>query len=176
MKQILFLACCAALLAACNSQPSTTVKEESKPAASNIQLPYTAEYSSQWNDKVSDEDLLTVLNSYKFWQTNDMKALEGTLADSVHFESYAGFKYNGPKAGLLKMWTKSRDSLSKVDLMMDAWVKSHSIDKNTDFVTVWYKEIDTYKDGRVDSAYYVDDNLVEKGKIVWYAQSKRVLK
>jgi hypothetical protein len=74
------------------------------------------------------------------------------------------------------MWTKSRDSLSKVDLMMDAWVKSHSIDKNTDFVTVWYKEIDTYKDGRVDSAYYVDDNLVEKGKIVWYAQSKRVLK
>lgn len=175
MKQLLFLALCAALLAACNSEPAT-IKSENKPDASNIQLPFTAAYSSQWNDKVSDADLLTVLNSYKHWQNNDMKALDAVMADSVEFESHSGFKYKGPKAGLLEMWAKSRDSLSKVDLVMDAWVKSHSLDKNTDFVTVWYKEIDTYKDGRVDSAYYVDDNLIEKGKIAWYAQTKRVLK
>jgi len=175
MKQILFLACCAALLAACNSEPAQ-VKDEKKAEASNVQLPFTAAYSSQWNDMVSDADLLTVLNSYKYWQDNDMKGLESVLADTISFESYAGFKHNGPKAKLLEMWGKSRDSLSKVDLVMDAWVKSHSIDKNTDFITVWYKETDTYKDGRVDSAYYVDDNMMVNGKIAWYAQSKRVLK
>jgi len=32
---------------------------------------------------------------------------------------------------------------------------------------------ETYKDGRVDSAYWHDVNMVKNGKIVWYSQYKR---
>ena len=42
-------------------------------------------------------------------------------------------------------------------------------------VVVWYKQIDTYKSGRVDSAHYHDINMVKGGKIVWYSQYKRPL-
>ena len=48
---------------------------------------------------------------------------------------------------------------------MDVWLPVHSNDKNEDAVLVWYKEIDTYKSGKVDSAYYNDINGIKDGKI-----------
>jgi hypothetical protein len=49
-------------------------------------------------------------------------------------------------------------------------------DKKEGYVVAWYKETDTYKNGKVDSAYYHDINQVKDGKIVWYAQYKRPAK
>ena len=40
----------------------------------------------------------------------------------------------------------------------------------------WYKEIDTYKTGKVDSAYYHDINGIKDGKINYYDQYKRPAK
>ena len=37
----------------------------------NVTLPYTANYNSNWSYDVSDSDLLLVLNSYKYWETGD---------------------------------------------------------------------------------------------------------
>ncbi|HEY0679852.1 MAG TPA: hypothetical protein VGD17_16325 [Chitinophagaceae bacterium] len=177
MKRIISFSFCLCMLAACNSEPAATVssEKEKSESATPVQFPYTPAYTSTWTDSVSDQDVLTVLNSYKYWETNDMKSLANVMADTVEFMSHSGFTYDGPKAGLLEMWTKSRDSLSKVTITVDAWRTGRS-DKNHDIVSVWYKEIDTYKDGRVDSAYYEDDNVIANGKIVWYAQHKRILK
>ncbi|MGB8195271.1 MAG: hypothetical protein WCF67_25265 [Chitinophagaceae bacterium] len=173
MKRILLICSCICGLMACNSD-STTISDVSTTPP--VQLPFTASYTADWSDSVSDQDLLVVLNSYKYWQDNDMKALSGVMGDSVTFLSYSGFKYSGRKDSLMNMWTKSRDSMSGVTIIMDSWRKAHSTAKKGDFVSVWYKEIDTYKDGRVDSAYYQDNNMILNGKIVWYAQHKRVLK
>ncbi len=176
MKRVLLFSSAFFLFMACNNEAAKTAEtKKEEPAASTVTLPYTAGYSSQFNDKVSDQDLLLVLNSYKYWETGDMNAVAGTLADSVRFEGSDGTRYSGAKAGLVDMWTKHRDSISTVQIMMDAWTKDHSIDKNDDYVLVWYKEIDTYKSGRVDSAYFADINQVKNGKISWFSQYKQAL-
>ena len=71
---------------------------------------------------------------------------------------------------------KYRDSLSKVVLTFDAWTSNHSVDKNQDWVNVWYKEVDTHKNGKVDSMYYQDDNLLKDGKIVWVSSHQQKFK
>jgi hypothetical protein len=125
---------------------------------------------------VSDNDLLTVLNSYKYWETGDMAGARTTLGDSVHFYSWSGMDVHESGDGLIKMWTKTRDSLSSVKIYMDGWRKMHSVDRNTDWVSVWYTEVDRYKTGKVDSSYFQDDNRVVNGKIVDYSQHKQFLK
>jgi ketosteroid isomerase-like protein len=173
MKNLIYLMALVASVVSC----SAPVKEETPaPDASTVSLPYTASYSSQSNQDVSDTDLLNVLNSYKAWENGDMTALRSAMADTISFNGWNGTVYIGPTEGLLSKWGTTRDSLSSVKIDMAAWVKVHSIDKNADFVNVWYKEIDTYKTGKVDSADWHDINMVANGKIVWYSQYRRAFK
>ncbi|MDQ3551657.1 MAG: hypothetical protein M3413_09025 [Bacteroidota bacterium] len=177
MKKIFFLFIISLLLISCKDDSANAEdKDVLVKSTTPVTLPYTAAYSSDWTDEVSDQVLLTVLNSYKNWETGDMTKLAETLADSVIFLSWDGFKFSGTKGELMDRWSKSRDSLSSVQITVDAWRKSHSSDKNADFIGIWYKEITTNKNGKVDSAYYQDDNLVKDGKIVWYSQHKQFLK
>jgi len=44
-------------------------------------------------------------------------------------------------------------------------MSNHSVDKNEDWVNIWYKEIDVYKNGRIDSIELQDDNLMKNCKI-----------
>lgn len=183
MKKLWAIFAIVALATACNEEKKETPEAEkaalastdTASAASTVKLPYTATYSSNFNDKVADEDVLTVLNSYKYWESGDIASLEGTLADSVYFTGADATIYSGPKAGLLDIWKKRRESMSSVSIEISAWVKSHSIDKDGDFVNVWYKEIDTYKNGKVDSANFEDINALGKGKIAWFAQYRQEL-
>jgi len=186
MKRIIIFLSIALFFIACNSDTkpaeepgadTSKVAETPAPlAAPSVTLPYTAGYSAQWTDDVSDNDLLTVLNSYKYWESGDMAGIKTTLADSVEFNGWDGTQYKGLNTGLLKMWTTSRDSMSSVKITIDVWRKMHSVDKKEDYISVWYKEIDTYKTGKVDSAYFQDDNGVKNGKINWYSQHKQYLK
>lgn len=164
----------ALLIAACTSEKPTD--KSTQPASGSVKLPYTASFSSNVTQDVSDQDLLTVLNSYKAWETGDMNALRATLADSVSFNAWDGFKYDGTADGLMTRWTSSRDSLSSVKITMHVWSKHHFADKDADVITVWYTEIDTYKTGKIDSAYWADVNMLKNGKISWYSQFKQAAK
>ena len=73
----------------------------------------------------------------------------------------------------MKRWSSFRDSLSSVTMDMQGWKKMYGTDKNDGYIVTWCKEIDTFKNGKVDSADYHDINQVKDGKIVWYSQYKR---
>ena len=160
------------VFAACNN------KEESKSegtATSSVKLPYEAGYTTEFNNKVSDSSLLLVLNSYKYWETGDVQALRGTMGDSMEVQGADGFRFKGGTDSLMKIWTATRDSLASVVITMEVWLKNHSLKDSMDYINVWYKEIDTYKSGRVDSANYEDDNAVRNGKIIWFSSHKQKL-
>lgn len=180
MKKIMMLIAAAGFLVACNNEKAdkaaTAKCDPACVADSSLKLAFKANYTSQFTDKVADKDLTMVINSYKYWVDGDMKAVTGTLADSVYFQGWDGFKFSGVRANLLDIWTKHRDSLSSVKIDMDVWTRSHSMVDNTDYIDVWYKEIDTYKTGKLDSANYMDINQVKNGKISWYAQYRQELK
>ncbi len=163
------------LLAACDSK-----KEETTTVApgksSNLAYPYTAGYTTEFTDNVSDSDLLLVLNSYKYWETGDLAALRATMGDSMSVNGSDGFKFNGLTDSLMKVWTAHRDSISSIVITMDVWLKNHALKDSADFINVWYKEVDTYKSGRVDSAYFSDVNALKNGKITWFSSYRQSLK
>ena len=177
MKKIMIFFLAAATLVACNDTAKTAGSTDSttmdNTAKSTVDLPYTASYTSNWSDDVSDADLKTVMNTYKDWSDGNMSGLESALADSVEVDMNTGDHMKLSKADLIKMWTTYRDSLSSVNIKMDAWHKMHATDKKDDYIVTWYDETDTYKTGKVDSAAYHDINQLKDGKIVWYAQYKR---
>jgi hypothetical protein len=170
-----FIATCCCIIA-CNSKDETKNAMATTTNASSVALPYTADYSTDFNNNVSDSDLLTVLNSYKYWEQGDMKALRTTMGDSMYTNMSDGYHFKGLADSIMPVWSKYRDSLSSVKITMDVWLKNHSVKDSADYINVWYKEIDTFKDGKVDSANFEDDNGMKNGKIIWLSSHKQKLK
>ena len=181
MKKLLFCFSVGAFLLSCNNDKdntsaSTDVKDSTAKTTTMADLPYKASYSSDFNSDVSDADLKTVLVSYKDWADGKMADVAKGYADTLEWMRPGGEYYKLPNAGIMKMWTVYRDSLSSITIDMQAWEKIHSADKKDNWIATWYKEIDTYKSGAVDSAYYHDLNRVKDGKIATLEQYKRVAK
>ena len=168
MKTILFIIIISMIYAACTGNTSQTTSTDSTTATSSsesaMSMPYKASYSSDMS-LGKQADALLVLNSYKAWETGDMTAFANTLSDSVYFNFSDGSKFAGTKDSMVILAKQFRDSLQSVKLDIDVWMPVHSNDKNEDAVLVWYKEIDTYKSGKVDSNYYSDINGLKDGKI-----------
>ncbi len=169
MKKLSAIFLIPVFLIACTSSSTdstATAAKDSVTAAPSVPLPYTAAYSSNFVPG-KPADVLTVLNNYKAWQDNDMAALRATIGDSLMLIFPSGAVFSGTGDSSIKEAKKYRDSLSKVEYTFYAWTSNHSVDKNEEWVNVWYKEIDTRKTGKVDSAFYEDDNRLKDGKIVW---------
>ena len=177
MRKILFFLGATSFLLSCNDKvttaPADTASKDSSTVTAATDLPYKASYSSNWNNDVSDADLKMVLVSYKDWADNNMTGLANSLADSVEVDFSSGEHFKGTKTDLIKRWTTYRDSLSSVAIDMQAWDKMYSTDKKEGYIVTWYKETDSYKNGKIDSADYHDINQVKDGKIIWYSQYKR---
>lgn len=176
MKKVFVLFLLPLSFAACNNNTAnTSPAATTDTTAATVTLPYTATYSS---DFVAGKpaDVLTTLNSYKAWETGDMNALKSTMGDSVQYIFPSGNIFNNTLDSFMKFVSVYRDSLSSVNIKMYAWTSNHSVDKNTDWVNVWYEETDTYKIGKVDSMNFEDDNMLKNGKIVWVSSHQQKLK
>lgn len=177
MRKVLILFLIPCCFVACTGTGTDNAAAASKDttAVSAVTLPYTASYSSTFVAG-SRSDVATVLKSYKTWEDNDMVAMKATYGDSIAMDFSSGYRFHNSTDSMMIMAKKFRDSLSKVELNFIAWTSNHSVDKNEDWVNVWYKEIDHYKTGKVDSAEYEDDNLLKNGKIVFVSSHLRKLK
>lgn len=139
-------------------------------------MPYEATYTTNFTNDVSDSSVLNVLNSYKYWETGDMQGLRSTLNDSTYFRGAGGFRFKGLTDSAMTIFAKTRDSLSSAKITVEVWLKNHSVKDSMDYVNVWYKEIDTYKTGKIDSANYEDDNGLKNGKIIFTSSHRQTLK
>jgi len=180
MKKIICSFTIGAFLLSCNNSgektASTTADSSTASTPSSVDLPYTASYSSNFTQDVSDADLKVVMQSYKDWEAGNMSALASETGDSVEVDFNNGDHFKGTNAGLMKIWSTFRDSLSSAKIEMEGWHKMYEPVKKQAFVVTWYKETDTYKMGKVDSAWYHDINEVKDGKITYYRQYKRPAK
>jgi hypothetical protein len=177
MKNLLVILLISFCFTACTSSSPDTTAATNKDSASApaVNLPFTAVYSSNFVPG-KPADVATVLNSYKAWQDNDMTAMRATFGDSVMMIFSSGFVFNNTLDSMIKDAKKFRDSLSKVNLTLYAWTSNHSVDKNEEWVNVWYREVDTYKTGKVDSTEFEDDNRLKDGKIVWVSSHQQKYK
>jgi hypothetical protein len=153
-------------------------KSETKPAAKSdsVAMPYKASYSSSWTISDSVKNAQAVLQSYKDWEDNKLSNAPAYFADTVAFDFWDGTKFKFRRDSMVKFFQKFRDSLSSSKIDVIAYTNLHSTDKNQDWVSVWYKQTDTYKNGKVDSTFFQDDNLMVKGKMVYVSDKRQALK
>ena len=172
MKKTLYLFAAIALLASCKSE---TKPADAAAKTDSVVMPLKASYSSSFtiSDNAKNEQL--VLQSYKDWEDNNLKNASAYLADTVTMDFASGKHLMATRDGIVKEWQNFRDSLSSVKLEIVAVTNLHSTDKNADWVGVWYTEIDTYKTGKVDSAFYQDDNMIVNGKMTYISSKRRTL-
>ena len=179
MKKILLCLSLTIFFLSCNNSTNTktnATSTDSNMQKSSVDLPYKAAYSGNFTTDVSDADLKMVLTTYKDSENGNISDLSKSMGDSVFVDFNTGDHFNGTNADLMKIWSKTRDSLSSVAIEMEAWQKMYEPTKKEAAIVTWYKETDTYKTGKVDSAYYHDINGVKNGKITFYSQYKRPAK
>lgn len=183
MKKFLLCFFAGSFLLSCNNDKATdssTGARDSTVAATaantTVDLPYKASFSSSFTTDVSDADLKTVMVSYKDWADGNMANVAKAYGDTLTWDKTTGEHLRLPNADIMKLWATYRDSLSSITIDMQAWQKMYSTDTKDGFIVAWYKEIDTYKNGKADSGYYHDINLVKDGKIAALEQYKRPAK
>src|SRR5580704_10067992 len=110
MKRLFFLLALPLCYAACtnNTTTTTTTTVGLADTAAAVTLPYTATYSSSFVPG-KQADVLTVLNSYKDWETGDMAGLKTTMADTVSYVFPSGFAFNNTLDSFMSLVTKFRD-------------------------------------------------------------------
>ena len=175
MKKILYffapLAIGIALLASCKSATTSSAAKTDSAV-----MPYKASYSSSFTISDSTKNEQAVLQSYKDWEDNKLSNAPAYFADTVAMDFPSGAKIKLKRDSLVHFFQKFRDSLTSSKIDMISIVNLHSTDKNADWVAVWYKQTDTYKTGKIDSAFYSDVNNVVKGKIVYTSSLRQTLK
>ena len=169
MKKILYLFVTVALFAACKG-PAATGKKDS------LTMPYKATYSSSFVISDSTKYAQSALQSLKDWEDNKLNNAPAYFADTVAMDFWDGTSFKLKRDSMVKVFQKFRDSLSSSKIEVLVYTNLHSTDKNEDWVNVWYKQTDTYKSGKIDSAIYEDDNMMVKGKIAYILDKRRALK
>lgn len=104
------------------------------------------------------------LSALKGWETGNMDQMLAPFADSVHW-SWDGFSDMVAKDTLRAWMTDFWNNVSNVKVTMGDYESVMGKDKKEEWVTVWYKQVVTGKDGKIDSASVVDDMKFENGKI-----------
>lgn len=171
MKKLLIISC-VALLAACNNGTGTDAKKtdsttvvESTSTSILPEMPYALAQPYQHWQTGDPQNALTVMKSLKGYETGDINACIAGFGDSVTLR-FDGYRDRLSKDSLKAMFTSQRADIASMKIDMSDWESVISADKKEQWVTLWYKEVRTYKTGKTDSVSTVDDLKIENGKIV----------
>ena len=152
------------LLAACNNgNKSADIETKPDSAKTMISYAYTPREMPNW-EMGNPENVAFVLNALKKYETGKLDDLSADFADSVWFGADK-FEFNGTRDSLIKIFKKDWENTKSVSIEMHDWEAVHGKENKEDWVGLWYKETWTGKDGKVDSAMYMDDIKLENGKI-----------
>jgi len=155
MKQFMVLAAMAFLAACNNSSPASADSAKvtaDSPAAKmkDIQSPYPIMYSSKFvmDDPKNAETLLAMWKSY---DNGDLSTSKDMIADTIEVHFPDGGMMRGSRDSIIKSVQAHRNSFTSAVDKVHAIMAVKSTDKNEHWVLIWGREIDTHKNGKVDS-------------------------
>jgi hypothetical protein len=128
------------------AQGKVKMKEKST-SATNMDYPYTANYSS--NFRMGDPaNSKMILNLWKDWDDNAFSRHD-YMADTIVMFFPDGTMAKG-KDSVMAGAKRFRGALSSANSTLDAWVPLKSVDKNENWVALWGSETDTWPDGKTE--------------------------
>ncbi len=166
------------LFSSCSNQATETkdtVKDSTsaEPAAVSMNYPYAIDHPDNW-EIGSTSNTMAVLTALKAYENGNIDECVKYFGDSVRLQ-FDGVDTKVSKDSLKSMFTKSRAALKTMEVKMDDWESVISKDKNTEYVSLWYKESWEDTKGEKDSLVQMDDLQMKNGKIVSIDQKSRKL-
>jgi len=145
-----------ALLAACNSTAPASTADSSKSNADSaavmkdIQSPYNIMYSSKFamDEPKNAETLLALWKSY---ESGNLSTSKDLFADTIEFHLADGMILRASRDSAIAGVQSMRSSFSAVVVQVNAIMAVKSTDKNEHWALIWGLEMDTHKNGKVDS-------------------------
>src|SRR5215204_575558 len=165
MKKVLLPLLAATFLISCNANESTTVKgaTDSSGKTETVSLPFPVTRTPDW--EIGDPANVPIaMNALKAFVDNDMTRIKEYLADSVDFRA-DDFTFKGHKDSLVKSMTEMRNQYDKIDISMKDYESVKSKNRGEEWVSMWYVQTNFAKDGKIDSAMYMDDIQIVNGKV-----------
>lgn len=166
MKKLFLFVCISVFIISCNNKEEKTEAPAAGTTSSvKYDYPYTLDRPYQNWQPGDQQHAVNVLKAIKAWETKNLAECVTYFGDSVdmRFDNYHAVL---PHDSLMGFMTNSWNDMASVSVKMADWESVISSDKKDQWVTVWYKQINTHKDGKIDSVGVVDDCKIVNGKIV----------
>lgn len=164
MKNLLFAGLAVVLMLACKNQ-----SEAPATSGTEVELPYKLERPHPEWQIGKTENVKVVMDMLKAWESKDLAACATFFGDSAEL----GFDYYHeklPHDSLAAFLESGWADLSSVKVEMEDWESVISKDQKHEWVTLWYKQINTHLDGKVDSINLINDAKIKDGKIVIFSE------
>jgi hypothetical protein len=176
MKKIIAFLFSSIVFVACNDSATTSseIKDSSKmdnssmdnAAANNekIDFVYTTDKPSDWVPGDPNHAAM-VMKGLKGYETGNIDEIKQYFSDSVVFRG-DNYWFKGSRDSLISEFKHGRSQYKDIAIKMQDWESVKSKARGEEYVSMWYTEKTTDKNGKVDSANYMDDVKIVNGKIV----------
>lgn len=175
-KKIMLGAVIAVFAMSCNN---AATNENGKAAAdsSSEKIDYAylpANHPPDYWDRGDQKNIALVLKSLKGFETKNVEQALEPFADSILWQ-VGGFDAKISKDSLRSMFTNDLKNIASVKIIMNDYESVISKDKKLEYVSLWYKQVNTDMKGKVDSMICMDDAKIVNGKIVEMEEKVRPL-
>lgn len=163
MKKILSLSLIALLFAACQNKEAKT--KDSATTADTTKYPYTVKKVQNWEMNSDSKNLVTAMTFIKTFENLDTASMGKVLADSVWL-TLDGYQFKGTKPEFLKQVQGEFAKMSSFKIQMQDAESVINKDKSEEWVSLWYSQVSTTKDGKVDTVNLFNDIKLKDGKVI----------
>lgn len=125
-------------------------------------------------ERGSQKNIAIVLSSLKGFETKNVEQAIAPFADTVNWQ-VGGMDAKISKDSLRSIFTNDLKNIGSVKIIMNDYESVISKDKKMEYVSLWYKQINTDPKGKVDSMICMDDAKIVNGKIVELEEKVRPL-
>ncbi|RZK21729.1 MAG: hypothetical protein EOO86_00130 [Pedobacter sp.] len=161
MKTISSLFLIAILFAACQNKEAKTTNVQS---ADTTNYPYTFKKTQGWEMNKESKNAMAALNLIKSFENMDTASMGKLLQDSVWFH-LDGYKFKGTKSQFLNEIQGEFAKMKSFNIEMEDMASVINKDKTEEWVSLWYKQVTTTKDNKVDTIQLYNDFKIKDGKV-----------
>ena len=162
MKKTLLIIAVASIVFACNTEK--TPENASSPEAAvapKLNLPYVPSYSSSFELGNPAYAEMVVQGSWKDWEENNLDNIANWAADTI-MAVHSNMQITNGVDSLIARWKRGRAEYIEVKPTINAVLSVHSTDMDEDWVLIWATEIDTKKDGTIDTVALMESWRINK--------------
>jgi len=182
MKILLLIVIGGFILLKCNNntEPKTDAKSTdttTTAVTSSEKIDYAylpINHEPDFWERGDQKNIAIVLNSLKGFETKNVDQALAPFADTVNWQ-VGNVDAKLSKDSLRSMFTHDLKNLASVKIIMNDYESVISKDKKQEYVSLWYKQINTDMKGKIDSMICMDDAKMVNGKIVELEEKTRAL-